>query len=532
MHRQWHDIPKEQLTAMLGKEIYDMTWFFLADYHYYGIAEPGKFEFSEPSERYVEVYLTEVSNYNMTGFVDVSAETAMFSGYWTLKEYIYYHDIEVQQVSVTFDEQFVYNGNNIMVTVIDRTGQEYNGDPCDSLGVYTGASSWYIRSNSESYSAATTTGGYLSNAAPATRFGYEEGNERAITVTPYNITTGTLNSGGSVYLQTDNGTDGVQTTGYSKEATLDSTATIRAIAPGNYDFVEWRKNSPTGAVFSTNAEESFNVTGAIKLYAVFKKNSILCTGSCGENLTYKLTENGVMTVTGTGAMDDYTSGSVPWNEYRDSITTVTIGNGVTYIGTDAFEYCDGITSVTLGDTVQSIGKYAFYSCDNLANINLPDSLTTLGSQVFSGTALTTVSIPSGITAIPAAAFKGCKSLTTITIPKSVTSIGSGAFYNCTALSTVNYYGTESDWSKISIDTHNDPLRDAPIYFLGAAYTPGDINGDGSVNNKDLTRLFQYLSDWDVEVNEAALDVNGDGSVNNKDLTRLFQYLSDWDVEIF
>lgn len=64
------------------------------------------------------------------------------------------------------------------------------------------------------------------------------------------------------------------------------------------------------------------------------------------------------------------------------------------------------------------------------------------------------------------------------------------------------------------------------------HLPGDINGDGSVNNKDFTRLFQYLADWDVEVVEAALDVNGDGSVNNKDLTRLFQYLSDWDVEIF
>ena len=64
------------------------------------------------------------------------------------------------------------------------------------------------------------------------------------------------------------------------------------------------------------------------------------------------------------------------------------------------------------------------------------------------------------------------------------------------------------------------------------HIPGDVNKDGSVNNKDVIRLFQYLSCWDVETDEKALDVNGDGNVNNKDLTRLFQYLSDWDVEIY
>ena len=62
--------------------------------------------------------------------------------------------------------------------------------------------------------------------------------------------------------------------------------------------------------------------------------------------------------------------------------------------------------------------------------------------------------------------------------------------------------------------------------------PGDINGDGKLNNKDATRLFQYLSGWGVEVNEALLDVNGDGKVNNKGATRLFQYLSGWNVEIY
>lgn len=67
--------------------------------------------------------------------------------------------------------------------------------------------------------------------------------------------------------------------------------------------------------------------------------------------------------------------------------------------------------------------------------------------------------------------------------------------------------------------------------VSETYAAGDINGDGSVDNKDLTRLFQCLSDWDVDVVESNLDTNGDGAVDNKDLTRLFQYLSDWDVEL-
>ena len=64
-----------------------------------------------------------------------------------------------------------------------------------------------------------------------------------------------------------------------------------------------------------------------------------------------------------------------------------------------------------------------------------------------------------------------------------------------------------------------------------SYMPGDINGDGAVNNKDLNRLMKYLADNSTEVVKAALDVNGDGSVNNKDLNRLMKYLADATVEI-
>ncbi len=63
------------------------------------------------------------------------------------------------------------------------------------------------------------------------------------------------------------------------------------------------------------------------------------------------------------------------------------------------------------------------------------------------------------------------------------------------------------------------------------YTPGDVNNDGSVNNKDLGLLQRYLNEWDVTLSEAAADTNGDDSINNKDLGLLQRYLNEWDVTL-
>ena len=64
-----------------------------------------------------------------------------------------------------------------------------------------------------------------------------------------------------------------------------------------------------------------------------------------------------------------------------------------------------------------------------------------------------------------------------------------------------------------------------------ARTPGDVNDDGDINMKDLTRLQQYLAQWEVKINKENANVNGDSDINMIDLTRLQQKLADWDVEL-
>ena len=86
----------------------------------------------------------------------------------------------------------------------------------------------------------------------------------------------------------------------------------------------------------------------------------------------------------------------------------------------------------------------------------------------------------------------------------------------------NIYNSNEE--NVAISINNGTVSVVPL--------AGDINGDGKINNKDVTRLFQYLANWSVFVNQNVLDVNGDGKVNNKDITRLMQYLANWDVKIY
>lgn len=62
-------------------------------------------------------------------------------------------------------------------------------------------------------------------------------------------------------------------------------------------------------------------------------------------------------------------------------------------------------------------------------------------------------------------------------------------------------------------------------------TPGDTDGDGKVNIRDLGLLQQHLNGWDVDIHTSACDVNGDRKANIRDLGLLQQHLNGWDVEL-
>lgn len=106
------------------------------------------------------------------------------------------------------------------------------------------------------------------------------------------------------------------------------------------------------------------VTGDATYIAIWQE---VIGGSCGDNATWELSSTGLLTISGTGAMDDYSTGSQqPWAAYRNDITTIEVQSGITSIGERAFAGCANCTKVIMrGGTVTTIGAYAFANCSEL-----------------------------------------------------------------------------------------------------------------------------------------------------------------------
>lgn len=184
--------------------------------------------------------------------------------------------------------------------------------------------------------------------------------------------------------------------------------------------------------------------------------------NCGENVTWSLSEDGTLTISGTGNMYDYSTDDsifAPWYDQILGIEHVVIEEGVQNIGAcafhsctalksvsipasvtviedSAFQNCGALTGVTLPEKLTAIGNAAFYKCSALTGVTLPESLISIGSTAFSNTAISRITIPDRVASIGGQAFSGCKSLRSAIIGASVTDIPNGMFSGCYELSSV------------------------------------------------------------------------------------------------
>lgn len=186
----------------------------------------------------------------------------------------------------------------------------------------------------------------------------------------------------------------------------------------------------------------FTCISLIVALGVMSASAEALTGSCGTNVTYTLdTETGVLTISGSGEMKNYSiyvNDRTPWYNYLTDITSVNIENGVTSIGSYAFNGCSSLTNITIPDNVTSIGRAAFSGCSALTSIAIPSGVKSISEDTFSGCkSLTSLTIPEGVTRIGGMAFAGCSSLQSLSVPDSVTSIGVYTFASSQKLYNVS-----------------------------------------------------------------------------------------------
>lgn len=244
--------------------------------------------------------------------------------------------------------------------------------------------------------------------------------------------------------------------------------------------------------------------------------TVVASGSCGakgDNLTWTLDDNGLLTISGTGEMASRCTWSASGVDYSNSIKYVWIKNGVTSIGANAFSVLlnSKLMIVEIPDSVTIIGESAFMRCNNLQEITLPESVTRIEWY----------------------AFKDCTNLESVSIPQSILGIESAAFSGCDRLKDVYYSGTKNAWNIISISYGNGPLSAATIHCTDGDIIPNTENSITTGAASTLDSKFQATFANAKAGKEYVVLVSRSGSdpLNADNLIYINQITADADGEL-
>ncbi len=243
---------------------------------------------------------------------------------------------------------------------------------------------------------------------------------------------------------------------------------------------------------------------------------------CGPELTWSLdADTGVLTVSGTGEMYNYVNTDeqlcAPWLPQSDSILSVVIEDGVTSIGTNAFNGCKNLTTVAMGKDVTIIGEKAFYGCTSLMDVTTGFNIDVIGEYAFSYCdSLAKIEIFAKT--ISAYAFGMCPMLQEVILGSDVQSVGDAAFMGCDNLDSfrfpagVTYIGQK-------IFGGGDNMKDVQIDENNPNYT---VNEEGILFSKDQTIVYDcfYNMSGDYTLPEGVTEIYSQAFAFKEGLTAI------------
>lgn len=231
----------------------------------------------------------------------------------------------------------------------------------------------------------------------------------------------------------------------------------------------------------------------------------IATGFCGDNIVWSLSDDGTLTIRGSGDMP-YIGSRNYWLKYSSKIQRAVVKPGITSIGDYAFYYCRTLKEIELPDTITKIGTNSFQDCSGLERIIFPESLISIGSNAFircSG--LKSIVIPPNTTTIIQEAFSYCYNLENVFLPLSIETIDNWAFDGCRSLKDVYYEGFEPQWNSINFrqNSKNSPIFTATRHYNSYSFTPSEPSEDkktftfGQDNLSFSNSMFDFFNGGEI-----------------------------------
>lgn len=199
------------------------------------------------------------------------------------------------------------------------------------------------------------------------------------------------------------------------------------VTEGNYNkSVHWGRSLSKAEVMAA----TFLVTRYPVGYSEDEDAGEVAESGTEGNLTWTLTNGGKLTISGSGAMKNYTVSDRPsWDEVNERVNELVIEDGIENIGDYAF-YKSGAMGVYIPESVTTIGTGAFQEA-NFVAASIPGSISVVNDNAFRGCgSLTSVTVAEGVSRIGDNAFRGCTSLEYADFPASITEVGESAFLSC------------------------------------------------------------------------------------------------------